>query len=80
MKDKVEYMIIKKNIGWFKLAHLLLLLEGDFHEELRISGEGKLSEDVLKDYTTLQKYLEIKDIIQLLTTRRHQQIQTHIMI
>ena len=45
-KNKVEYAIVKENIGWFKLVHLLLLLEKDLYEELRISGEGKLIEDM----------------------------------
>ena len=42
-----------ERIGRFKLVHSLLLLEGDLHKELGISGEGKLSEDMLQDYTVL---------------------------
>ena len=46
-KDKVECIIIKEKTGRFKLAYLLSLLEGDLCNELGISGESKLSEDML---------------------------------
>ena len=46
VKDEVECEIMKENTEGFKLAKLSPLLEGDFHEKLRILREGKLSEDI----------------------------------
>jgi hypothetical protein len=46
-------MIMKEDLGRFGLAYSLPLLEGDLYEDLRILGEGKLSEDVLQDYAAL---------------------------
>ena len=38
---------MRENVGQFKLAHLLLFLEGVLHKELSILGKGKLLEDLL---------------------------------
>ena len=53
-------MITKENTGMFILIYLLILLEGDLYEELGISGEGKLIENVLKDCTMLENHPEFK--------------------
>ena len=47
MKDEVEQAIMRQNTGQFKLGHSLPLLEGELCEELSISGEDKLLEDLL---------------------------------
>ena len=59
---------MKENAGHFRLALILLLLEGELCEELSILGEGKLVEDLLQDWIVLQEYLEIKDAMQLFKT------------
>jgi len=38
---------MKENKGYFRLAYILPLLEGESHEELSILGEGILIEDLL---------------------------------
>ena len=38
---------MKENTRQFKAVHILPLLEGELYEELGISEEGKLTEDLL---------------------------------
>ena len=80
MKEEVENAIVKENVGRFKLTYLLLFLEEELYEELEISGEGKLEEDILKDWAILENYLEVKKVIQLLRNGRYKRIKTYITI
>ena len=61
MKEEVEWAIIKENIGYFRLAYTLPLLEGDLSKDLSILGEDKLIEDLLQDQVVLQEYTKIKE-------------------
>ena len=54
---------MKENTGHFRLAHTLLLLEGEFCKDLGILGKGKLTEDLLRDQVVLQEYPKIKEVM-----------------
>ena len=63
MKNKVEHVIMRENIGQFKLVYSSLLLEEELYKELSILEESKLLEDLLQDWAVLQEHLEIKEVI-----------------
>ena len=42
MKEEVEQAIIEEKIGYFRLAYILLLLEGDSYEDVSMLNKGKL--------------------------------------
>ena len=44
---------MKENKGYFRLAHILRLLEGELHEEHSLLGEGILIEDLLHNHGIL---------------------------
>ena len=71
-KDKVEHTIMRENIGQFKLAYSLLLLEEELYEELSILGEDKLLEDILHDHAASQEHPEIKEVMQLFVMGKYQ--------
>ena len=71
---------MKKNIDRFKLVCSSLLLEGQLYEDLDLSDKGELIEVVLCNRVDLEKYPEVREVLQLLSKSRYELLNTIVIV
>ena len=62
-KEVVEVAIMKESTGRFKLAYSLPFLERESFEELGLSVEGRLAEDMMRDIALLDNNPVAKEVM-----------------
>ena len=73
-KEEVEGAIMQENLGRFQLAYVSPLLKGDLCDQLGMSWEGILSEELLENRVNLDNFLELKEVLSLFSKGRIERI------